>query len=225
MAYSLPAIAVTGAIIAASWGNDVRGSIAETAAARAATAGRGFRITGANALEEAGGMFLIAKIALSANAASIDFDNIPAAYDHLKLMASLRSTDNVKRTIIRVRFNGDTGARYDYSFHTTDNNSSYNETAADDEWRAADIPGASAASGVFGDVEIMIPFYRHPNRRRTFRSFGHAYSDRSSVIGRVYQTWRSGYWRSAAAINRILIYPPSDKLASGSVAALYGISA
>lgn len=52
MAYSLPDAAVTGEIITAAWGNDVRNSIAETAAAKAATSGRIFKATGSNALAE-----------------------------------------------------------------------------------------------------------------------------------------------------------------------------
>ena len=64
MAYELPPLAVTGAIITAAWGNATRSSIAETAPAKATTKGDLWAATGLNAGARVGftgtdGQFLI----------------------------------------------------------------------------------------------------------------------------------------------------------------------
>lgn len=51
MAFGLPILAVTGELVAASWGNATRDSLAETAPAKAAAKGDSFWATGANAIE------------------------------------------------------------------------------------------------------------------------------------------------------------------------------
>ncbi len=83
MAYSLPDIAVTGAVIEAAWGNAVRGSLAETAPAKATTKGDLWVATGLNAgarvgFTGAGGQILITDAAEASGVGwhRIDYANL-----------------------------------------------------------------------------------------------------------------------------------------------------
>ena len=230
MTYSLPPIAVTGEIITAAWGNDVRDSLAETAAAKATTAGRGFRATGANAIEEAGGLFHIETVELTANG-EFDFTNIPQTYRELQLSLSVRINDLADDdSHLFMRFNGDGGtdqyrwvrmyAAHDdrlWSSHRNRNSMSFSVVG-----NVSTVP-----AGFFDTVEIVIPWYARTDRRKYFNT---RFVNREGVSNS--ELWiTSGYWQSSSAINRIHLFgDDSDDdsgpdILAGSIASLYGLSA
>jgi len=91
---------------------------------------------------------------------TIDFSNIPATYKHLAIIGMGRGDGAVAESLVTVRFNGDTGANYNWQDMKGENaaNSAASSTG-DTGIDIGQVACASAGAGYAGGIEITIPNY------------------------------------------------------------------
>ena len=248
MVYSLPPLAITGEIITAAWGNDVRDTLEVTAPGIASAAGELFYATAANTiaaldrpteselqvLGAASGHLpqwigrspidLIERIELTADG-DIDFTSISASYAHLRLVISVRSAFTSGDDELRIRFNGSSAANYNYRGIIIDaGNNSEPSGNNENEFKVIHIDGNETGHpSVFSAFIMDITEYTKTDRFTTIRMTGtgnRLNAGNPSVIS------LSGYWAQTAAVNRITLSAADatdNHLLTGSSATLYGL--
>jgi hypothetical protein len=164
----------------------------------------------------------ISKKILTAAAASIEFTEIPNTYQNLKIVLSGQATKTATVCNIRMQFNSDSGANYDYQL-TTMNAAA---VATSENFGIAfiyvgDLPAASSAAYSKGSCEILIPDYtdtifHKTTHIRNASKFGVATGNLEDILV-------AGFWRSVAAINAIKLYPSANNFLAGTKAILYGL--
>lgn len=166
----------------------------------------------------------LADSTLAADAASIDFQSIPAIYAHLYLECYLRGTNAAAFIPMNIRFNNDTGANYDnQTLQGSAAVASATEAFAQTVSFIAYAPANGAAGGanLFNAVTVDIPHYANTANNKDYSA---QYSFKSGTTTTLLNLGCvAGFWRSSAAINRITIYPTTDNLKSGSRVVLYGL--
>lgn len=171
-----------------------------------------------------GAMALIASQVLGSAAATIDFASIPAIYNHLKVILVGRFSGAFEDTTLAITLNNDTAANYSFQFHqgtggTT--NASLGNGVAPSGMGAWNFPGANAAVGVAGILEMDIPLYAGTTFFKQIKAYG-SFVD-AATDGRV----QAGVveWKSTAAINRLTFAATGvTNWVAGSAAYLYGIN-
>lgn len=156
-------------------------------------------------------------------AASITFSSIPQTHENLRVSVMGRTTQAATNTIIRMRFNGDSSASYDYQQvfalgATEDGNSAIGDTFVP----AATLSGANAPANAASQGQAEILGYARTIFHKCITlpygtKMGTGGSDNSSVL-------LQGWWRNTAAISSIVLTPASGNFAEGTVASLYGIA-
>ena len=151
------------------------------------------------------------------------FSAISGAYRHLEIYYVARS-DNVAAQGLLMRFNGDTGANYDYEI-TQAQDGSFNAIAAGVAQTSIQIgrlnpsgaPAGSMASG-----RIWIPYYSTTAQDKGALGMVHCIDAAASTFILLNA---GGTWRTAnAAITSITFIGGSGAFAANSVASLYGIT-
>ena len=165
---------------------------------------------------------LIAKSVLGSNTANIQFTSIPATYDDLLLVCSLRTTrsgfafDNVE-----ITFNGSTSGYSERMLYGNGASAaSYANTSAA---KLVPIinPAANATSNTFSNSEIYIPNYAGSTNKSVSATDASETNASTAYIAAL-----AGLWANTAAITSILIKSTTgaNDLVSGSSAYLYGIT-
>jgi hypothetical protein len=164
------------------------------------------------------GMVPIQRIELGAAAASIDFQNIPQNYHHLRLVITARGDAAAAAAGLLMRFNNDSGANYDrQQIDGTDTTVAASSTTAQTSAVLGNIPAATALAGQTAAITCEIPnygalsFFKGANIEAGMR---YTSPQRQASFAQ---------WRSTAAINRITLLLTSGNFVAGSVATLYGI--
>jgi hypothetical protein len=165
----------------------------------------------------------IASTLLAANAASISFQNIPATYEHLKLVIQARTAEVATTSVIALRFNNDTANNYTYQYglHQAANTTAGNSGGAVSYILLGNVPAGNATANAAGNIHVIIPNYR----RTTFNKGLVGQWSSMPTPGTIanFQIGQcGGNWNSTAAISRIDIFPGANNLAAGTVATLYG---
>lgn len=156
--------------------------------------------------------------------ATIDFQDIPAGYRHLKIIASVRADNAATESEGRLRINNDSGANYDGNWgHTLG-------VAEEDQAPAAivyadlgQLVADSAPAQNFTALEITLPDYADTGKYKALMV------SLAGARGTAAGDQRSGYagaiWKSTAAINRLMLWHGvgGGALKAGSVATLYGL--
>lgn len=165
----------------------------------------------------------IAGTVLSGAAASIDFTGIPATFRHLQLVIDGRLSGAVASAGVNLRFNGDTGANYDFQYLQSNNTTVLGgqSLAQTSLANVGSFPGASATAGLSGGIELTIPNYAGTTWQKTLVSRNALRV--GTAAANYYAQVISGFWRSAAAINQITIISGSGNFEIGTVATLYGL--
>jgi len=165
----------------------------------------------------------IASTFLAVDTASIIFSAIPADWAHLCIMGYFRNTDATTWNQICVRFNGDSGANYDWQwlqgFSTSPGGG---EVLGQSAGELALIPAGNAVANTFGALHTWIGNYAGSSNNKSYVSSSGA-KFQNAASG---QAWRSncGHWRSNAAITQITILPlNAGNIAAGSKVTLYGL--
>ena len=160
------------------------------------------------------GMVQIADQTLNSTAASIDFQNIPQTYNHLKLLCFLKGSANDWHGI---RFNNDTAANYGSVWMSGVNSSAGAGTTPGAAYGYVGLHGS--AGTIAASTEIMIPNYKDG---ATLRRSWLAYNVDLAYVGAIIA---GGSWNSTAAINRITLIPiAGGTFSAGSRVTLHGIT-
>lgn len=174
------------------------------------------------------GSVVIAKnTILGGSAGSIDFSSIPSVFKHLRIIARLRS-DRASQSLdqLGVRFNGDSGSNYHYTFDQFDGAAagagSFSDGATEINCGNV-VVGNTGTSGYFGCVIIDILNYTDTTYVHQLLSFGSmmrltSNNDRNAITG--------GFWKTTgSAISSIsLVSINSANFVAGSSYELIGIN-
>ena len=176
--------------------------------------------------EETGGagMELISESVLSSSAANFDLVDIPDTFRHLRLVAQLRCDKAAANAEVRVRFNGDTAAVYDWEHN-------FGAGVVEDSSGAAAVAfilagyttAASAAAGQAGLLDVAIPNYRGTTFEKRLLG-NNAYFAGTTAADHTVQTV-TGRRRTVDAVERITVFPDTGNWIAGSVLSLYGLAA
>ena len=165
----------------------------------------------------------IATTNITTNTASVTFSSIPATFAHLQLRVigrTDRSGSAYDAFLIRVN-NDTTAANYTYHYilgegasaSAGQENGSYGGAVV---YR---LPGATAASNIFGATITDILDYTSTNKNKTLRSIGATDLNGS---GEIY--FGSNLWLNTSAITSLVIVPRTGtNFVQYSQFALYGI--
>jgi hypothetical protein len=156
--------------------------------------------------------------------ANFDIQSIPATYQHLYVVCSLRSDVAATSDTISFAFNNDTtDANYDReSLRANTNTASATEILL--SRRNGSTAGASSPAGHTGVNEIFIANYAQTTLFKVARVSAVSWLARTTG-GMIVQDGLVG-WASTAAINRVTLAPVSGThWAAGSTISVYGIAA
>ena len=166
---------------------------------------------------------LISDTVLGADAASFDVQNIPQGYKHLQFILMGRGDTGAISSAVRLQFNGDTSAIYDFIEGSFDSGG-FNGVAASMAQTSITvgyITAATATADRVGIVTMDIPSYS----QTTFDKMVN--SQRSIIWGTAAANMEMGHhggvWRSTAAINRIVLSLSAGNFLAGSRLTLYGL--
>jgi hypothetical protein len=172
---------------------------------------------------------LISEIIVSGTVNTISFTGIPLVYNDLKLIGSMRSDAAATQAVdMRLRCNGDTGARYSYLTldvrETQAGGAPSVSTAAAQtgfDW-AATIPAATTFSETRAGIEITLFDYTNTSfAAKEMRSIS-GFADVGSLQ---HMHFRWGAWdpTAAQAITSIELATSSGNYVPGSQISLWGI--
>jgi hypothetical protein len=157
----------------------------------------------------------------SGGAASVTFNNIPQTFTDLKVVISGRTNRALVNDEANMYINNSSSSIYsstriqgDGSGATSTRTSAYSVFI---NW--GDVPGASATSNTFGNLEIYIPNYTSSNFKSLILD---TVLENNATYGT--QSLYSGLWASTAAITSLSFNPRvGPNFVQYSTFSLYGI--
>lgn len=153
----------------------------------------------------------------SGGAANIDFQNIPATYTDLKVVASIRLTSGGDGNLFFTFNNSTSSLSWRGLYGTGSAAGSNNGTTSG--LLGGIITGATNTASVFGSAEIYIPNYTSSNNKS---ASAESVSENNATAA--YQFMAASLWSNTAVINRIILFEGSNtNFAQYSTATLYGI--
>tara|TARA_R100001594_G_scaffold76420_1_gene111036 strand:+ start:1929 stop:2462 length:534 start_codon:yes stop_codon:yes gene_type:complete len=161
----------------------------------------------------------------SANATLMDVSGISGDYDHLYIVAKMRSSKVAQKDDARFRINNDAGGNYGGSFifsGGTGDISSYQQ-ASTGAWQDIQITAASTLADTFSTTEIWLPDYSNSTTFKTGLI-------KSSATGNGSTTYYQGinvtgsHWRDTDPITQVSFYVATDTLEQYSSVTIYGIN-
>jgi hypothetical protein len=152
----------------------------------------------------------IASIVNSSVVSSVTFDNIPATYTDLILIAL--TMNSVSADNNRMRFNGNTGSIYRRNRVTGNGSTVVTSQILDNGFY---IAGSGSPSSYFATTTIQINNYSNAN---TFKPILVRQGDATASLD-----FQAGVAELTAAISSITIYPNSNNFAANCTFNLYGI--
>jgi hypothetical protein len=160
----------------------------------------------------------IADITVASPVTSVDFTSIPSGYTDLLIKVSLRSSDGNVDDGANIYFNSDTTVG-NYSFRRLRGSgsaaSSDNSTAS---YRWSIVPGNTATSNTFGNLEFYIPNYTSSNYKSASVDLVTENNATAAVTALV-----AGLWNQTAAITSISIASGGNYFLTNTTATLYGV--
>jgi uncharacterized protein YukE len=167
-----------------------------------------------------GGAALIADTVLAADAASIDFANIPQTFRHLQLLVQARGDTAAAAAGLQTQFNGDTAANYDDQYvQSAAAVATAARAAAQTSMRAGVISANTSVANAASANRIDLPNYAGT----TFFKHVLGQSGDSAGAGLPVLENNASYWRSTAAIVSIKLFPSAGNFRAGSRATLLGL--
>lgn len=159
----------------------------------------------------------------SGGQAAIEFLNIPATYDDLKIVFSARGTSAQINAVLQGTFNGSTAANY--SWRQIQGNSSTagsSATSSSTFLRCGYVPDTSTTTNTFSNIEVYIPNYRSSNAKSV--SIDAVQENNSAVAGETLVLLIAGLWGLTSAITSMSFNLSAGNFAQYSSATLYGIT-
>jgi hypothetical protein len=162
----------------------------------------------------------IASTVLGSDTASITLSAIPALWKHLLLLTMARSSAAVTVDPFLLRFNGDTGANYDWQTIQGDQATmSAAESFATTSMEIGFLPGSTAVANSFAAVRTVIMDYTDTgNFKALISSSAHRYTGTPDQR----QLMTAGDWKSTTVINSLTVLCAANLL-TGSRVSLYGM--
>ncbi len=161
---------------------------------------------------------------LGASAASVDVTAISSTYAHLLISTYTRSDTAAANTPLLIRFNGDTGANYDYQYaQGSAAVASAAETFAATSLQVGYAEANTAGANLFAMAEIFIPHYAGSSNNKQVASL--ATSKGGTASGNLAVNIFGGGWRSNAAINQVTLFPSAGNFVSGTRITIYAMGA
>jgi hypothetical protein len=156
----------------------------------------------------------------SGGSSSISFGSIPGTFKHLQIRAISRNTTSGSGIQIGlVTFNSDTGSNYArHNLIGNGSSASANAVTSTTAIVAGVQPQAGELSNSFGATVMDILDYANTSKYKTTRTL-----EGFDLNGSGEANFRSGVWRSTAAITDIRFTASSANIAEFSQFALYGI--
>lgn len=160
---------------------------------------------------------------IGATQADFDVSGIPATSTHLRIVLYARGTQAANESEVRVQFNGDVGANYDFNHVATFASSVVGGSGVGGtSTRFGSMPAGNAAASRFGAVIAHVPMYSGIANFKPI--LGSAMDRWSTADADAVLFYFGGLWRSAAAIARVRIFPSAGDFAAGSRLMIYGVS-
>lgn len=166
---------------------------------------------------------LISEVVTSASQTTVDFSSIATTWRDLILVVRARGTAASANAMLRLRFNGDSGAtNYAYQLSITSNGNSLSGTpdASDPYIHLGYITAATGFASARGVVETTIYDYKNTTHFKNVVADGGLTND--GTVGQIFRSDTYGYWKSTAAINQITALLDAGAFLDGSVVSLYG---
>ena len=163
---------------------------------------------------------LIAKNVLTGTAADVTFSTIPATYDDLWLVCSIRSNRAALEAAMGLRVNGDTGNNYSWRRLQGSGSaaSSSSGSSQSDIFIGAAAANTSTAD-TFSSLEIYIPNYAGSTNKSVSSTNCHETNGSQAFITAV-----AGLWSSGSAITSVTVRDAdSANFIADSSFYLYGI--
>ena len=175
------------------------------------------------AVEFKKGIGAISDTTLGGIAANVDITSISATYAHLLLVTYARS-DAAGTRALQLRFNGDATANYDHQqLLGTAATVQAIETFAAAQIIAGFIPLSTDGANLFSASVTFIPNYAGSTNNKLALSISGLKIGTTTGLMANYLV--GGFWRSAAAINRITLLPNAGNFVAGTRVTLYGMGA
>jgi len=165
---------------------------------------------------------LIAKNVLGSDTSSVTFGSIPATFDDVVLIMSLRTDRTGAITdACRLRINSDSGSNYTYRALYSDGANAYSGSGTDTSAAISFyINSNSTTSNTFSSVEVNFPNYTGS----TNKSFSHSLCMENNATD-ARMSVAAHLWSSTSAISSMLLYPQvGSNWKSGSSFYLYGLT-
>ena len=157
-------------------------------------------------------LVLIADTTVSTPTSSIDFSSIPATYKHLVLYLAVQRLSGVG--FLQMQVNGSSSGYDSVWSRVIVNGISTGEGLADVGYYVAAISSSFIAA-----VKILLPDYANTTNYKLMLA-----KSGTPPGGYKHETY-TGIWKSAAAINRLTLFPLDiGNFASGARATLYGMT-
>lgn len=168
-----------------------------------------------------GARVLYNEIAQSARA-SFDILLPQAGYRSLSLGVYARFSDALTNAAVALRFNGDSGANYEYEFMTAASTvNSAGESISPTFIAIANVPAATAPANNFGVGMVDIPAHASTVGWKQLMSRYNVIT--STATGGIQTAVLAGIWKSTAAITRLTLTDNSGgNFVTGSRVALWG---
>jgi len=171
-----------------------------------------------------GALVLITEIVTSGSASTVTFSSIPNTYRDLEVRVRGRGNVAATSVILRIQFNGDMGANYDYSKADFQGGAgaggsggqAQGQTSADFGYLCGSTAPASNAAG----CSLMVFDYKGTTFRKTGRSIGTLITANSN--NNEFTTNGMILWANTAAITSVVISLSSSTFVNNSVVSLYG---
>ncbi len=159
-------------------------------------------------------------------AASWSKTSIPSSYDHLLIVASIRSSKSADYDKVDLQMgNGslDTGTNYSQTvLHTNSATPTSARLTGQDSIDYIYVSADSATANTFGTVKIWIPHYTSSNYKQAICTS--TAENASAVDGEWFLRVAAGLWQSTSAVDAVGIKETGDDLMQYSTVTLYGIT-
>lgn len=164
--------------------------------------------------------FLISSVTVgSGGASSIDFTSIPSTYTDLKLVLNARTNRSAVNNNCFITFNSSSASNYNDRYFQGDGAAV--STSSDTNTTSiyiGGVPGNSATTSTFSNIEIYIPNYAGSNYKPL--SVDAVAEDNSTTA---ISNLIAGLWSSTSAITSLSINAATFNFVQYSTAYLYGI--
>lgn len=169
-----------------------------------------------------GGMgTLHAETVTTGSATSVTVSSIPGTYRNMMIMVNARGTTAAATTILKMQFNGDTGANYDRIYVAGIGNtaSAAQAPSAETFVTVVDMPAATASSGASSASIITIPNYSGAVFHKAVKVASG--SKWGTSTGQQEDLELFVLWRNTAAVTSVTLFPTAGAFVDGTVVDIY----